>query len=116
MAAWNLRGWVEQLIQPNIARTEVRAFPGGAEGTRTPDPHTARMMLYALRALTPVVFGGPAGVEPARLNLAGEKYPKASHHSSSPFTDSNRRPSPYHGNALPTELKGRTAILPLLIS
>src|SRR5829696_165757 len=25
----------------------------------------------------------------------------------SPFTESNRRPSPYHGDALPTELKGR---------
>src|SRR5436190_7828849 len=24
----------------------------------------------------------------------------------SPFTESNRRPSPYHGDALPTELKG----------
>src|ERR1700712_1700380 len=27
--------------------------------------------------------------------------------TSSPFTESNRRPSPYHGDALPTELKGR---------
>src|SRR4051812_13781921 len=27
--------------------------------------------------------------------------------SLSPFTESNRRPSPYHGDALPTELKGR---------
>src|SRR5689334_21711716 len=27
--------------------------------------------------------------------------------SPSPFTESNRRPSPYHGDALPTELKGR---------
>src|SRR5215213_3838018 len=27
--------------------------------------------------------------------------------SQSPFTESNRRPSPYHGDALPTELKGR---------
>ena len=26
---------------------------------------------------------------------------------SSPFTESNRRPSPYHGDALPTELKGQ---------
>ena len=25
----------------------------------------------------------------------------------SPFTESNRRPSPYHGDALPTELKGQ---------
>ena len=25
----------------------------------------------------------------------------------SPFTESNRRPSPYHGDALPTELRGR---------
>src|SRR6202035_834122 len=27
----------------------------------------------------------------------------------SPFTESNRRPSPYHGDALPTELKGLAA-------
>src|SRR4051794_31606804 len=27
----------------------------------------------------------------------------------SPLTDSNRRPLPYHGSALPTELRGRTA-------
>src|SRR3954451_15967165 len=26
----------------------------------------------------------------------------------SPLTESNRRPSPYHGDALPTELRGRT--------
>src|SRR5213075_1852042 len=26
---------------------------------------------------------------------------------SSPLTESNRRPSPYHGDALPTELRGR---------
>jgi hypothetical protein len=27
----------------------------------------------------------------------------------SPLTESNRRPSPYHGDALPTELRGRVA-------
>ena len=27
----------------------------------------------------------------------------------SPLTESNRRPSPYHGDALPTELRGRAA-------
>src|SRR5207248_6215532 len=27
----------------------------------------------------------------------------------SPLTDSNRRPPPYHGGALPTELRGREA-------
>src|SRR5450755_964731 len=27
----------------------------------------------------------------------------------SPLTDSNRRPPPYHGGALPTELRGRDA-------
>src|SRR5512132_3954045 len=30
----------------------------------------------------------------------------------SPLTESNRRPSPYHGDALPTELRGHTAGLP----
>jgi hypothetical protein len=29
--------------------------------------------------------------------------------SRSPLTDSNRRPPPYHGGALPTELRGRSA-------
>jgi hypothetical protein len=29
---------------------------------------------------------------------------------SSPNTESNRRPSPYHGDALPTELLGRAGI------
>src|SRR5690606_48326 len=28
----------------------------------------------------------------------------------SPFTESNRRPSPYHGDALPTELKGHALL------
>jgi hypothetical protein len=27
----------------------------------------------------------------------------------SPLTESNRRPSPYHGDALPTELRGQAA-------
>ena len=30
-------------------------------------------------------------------------------HRPSPNTESNRRPSPYHGDALPSELKGREA-------
>jgi hypothetical protein len=29
--------------------------------------------------------------------------------SASPLTDSNRRPPPYHGGALPTELRGQKA-------
>jgi hypothetical protein len=29
----------------------------------------------------------------------------------SPLTDSNRRPPPYHGGALPTELRGREGLL-----
>src|SRR4051812_16446938 len=31
---------------------------------------------------------------------------------SSPLTESNRRPSPYHGDALPTELRGRVMYVP----
>src|SRR4029077_2417694 len=31
-----------------------------------------------------------------------------SHSPPSPLTDSNRRPLPYHGSALPTELRGRS--------
>src|ERR1039457_5306356 len=36
----------------------------------------------------------------------GFMFEKASQ-SGSPLTESNRRPSPYHGDALPTELRGR---------
>ncbi len=34
--------------------------------------------------------------------------------SASPLTDSNRRPPPYHGGALPTELRGRGASVALV--
>ncbi len=36
-------------------------------------------------------------------------YKRKSFVTWSPLTESNRRPSPYHGDALPTELRGRTA-------
>jgi hypothetical protein len=35
------------------------------------------------------------------------RFAAASSWSKSPLTDSNRRPPPYHGGALPTELRGR---------
>ncbi len=35
-------------------------------------------------------------------------YPAKPPQTWSPLTESNRRPSPYHGDALPTELRGRT--------
>src|SRR5271169_4200304 len=34
--------------------------------------------------------------------------------SESPLTESNRRPSPYHGDALPTELRGQVLSCPTL--
>src|SRR6476659_5114772 len=48
----------------------------------------------------------------SRLLYQAELHRRADHAvrccSQSPFTESNRRPSPYHGDALPTELRGRT--------
>ena len=44
--------------------------------------------------------GGPSSKHARRCGYAGAKDLK------SPLTDSNRRPPPYHGGALPTELRG----------
>ena len=41
-------------------------------------------------------------------------WSKAGFVSSSPLTDSNRRPPPYHGGALPTELRGRCSSVALV--
>src|SRR4051794_35473519 len=42
------------------------------------------------------------------LRRQAEKPSVPGSSTSSPFTESNRRPSPYHGDALPTELKGHS--------
>src|SRR3954449_1826800 len=39
--------------------------------------------------------------------MSSSSHPEVGQRAQSPFTESNRRPSPYHGDALPTELKGR---------
>jgi hypothetical protein len=39
----------EQPAEREMAWTEVQATKGGAEGTRTPDPHTASVVRYQLR-------------------------------------------------------------------
>ena len=62
---------------------------GSGGGTRTRDP------TIMSRVLLPTELHRQAG--PAR---AGPR---------SPLTDSNRRPLPYHGSALPTELRGQPA-------
>ena len=59
---------------------------------------------------------GSGGPEPGTTWILRYYIDKATDHTScaggtrghypSPFTESNRRPSPYHGDALPTELKG----------
>src|SRR5690349_3619925 len=38
-------------------------------------------------------------------------FSKTASELQSPLTESNRRPSPYHGDALPTELRGRRYLL-----
>jgi hypothetical protein len=45
---------------------------------------------------------------PATADQAGGAHLRNSP-SASPLTESNRRPSPYHGDALPTELRGPTS-------
>ena len=45
----------------------------------------------------------------AELTRASGEKPAIPAPSKSPLTDSNRRPPPYHGGALPTELRGRCA-------
>src|SRR6476620_7870755 len=49
------------------------------------------------------------GARPGKENdTAGQVVPLPAGRCPSPFTESNRRPSPYHGDALPTELKGQS--------
>ena len=45
----------------------------------------------------------------SRLATADPATPATMRSPRSPLTDSNRRPPPYHGGALPTELRGRRA-------
>src|SRR5713226_6772048 len=52
------------------------------------------------------IFGTRLAHEPPR---GQSKIPPCAELSQSPLTDSNRRPLPYHGSALPTELRGRSA-------
>src|ERR1700712_2273872 len=53
--------------------------------------------LLRRQAMNPQPSSPPKGDQQVRVSA-----------TSSPFTESNRRPSPYHGDALPTELKGRS--------
>ena len=53
----------------------------------------------------PARFRAPATVEAARADARNASDLQASY--ASPAPDSNRRPLPYHGSALPTELAGR---------
>ena len=61
---------------------------------------TAELRLYDLRKLR--VLGDVELVKP-------RSFAAASTSKKSPLTDSNRRPPPYHGGALPTELRGQPA-------
>ena len=50
---------------------------------------------------------------PARRGRDGglnDRTPSLRGFPGSPLPDSNRRPPPYHGGALPTELRGRTGL------
>ncbi len=49
----------------------------------------------------------PPGYEPGELPLLYPRCVRAATPALSPLSESNRRPFPYHGNALPTELRGR---------
>src|SRR6476620_548460 len=68
----------------------LRRFGGSGGGTRTRDTTIMSRVLY-----------------PPELPRRGGRTTPGGDPIQSPFTESNRRPSPYHGDALPTELKGQ---------
>jgi hypothetical protein len=62
------------------------------------------------RGRVPLVFPLPAAVATSGDSGQG-KTPSERGFLESPLPDSNRRPLPYHGSALPAELRGRKGLL-----
>ena len=118
-------------------RGEVVPATGGARrlkkrsGRRVVDPGEAKIAAIArggdplgrLRIVQREPFSTVSGDKsvsvlcPSRrdMRLRGKhKPPVLQRFLGSPLTDSNRRPPPYHGGALPTELRGRVASVALV--
>ena len=78
-------------------RTAISARPDPGQKT-THSPRTSTPKIISSRAAQPT-----ENVSPKREHGAWRNVKT----SGSPLTESNRRPSPYHGDALPTELRGQ---------
>jgi hypothetical protein len=99
-----------------LPRTEHRA---GSMGTRAGRKLDVRGVAWVrLKAAAPTVAAFVTMCCPGRCPTAGSAVHEVGHRmkpppqqglSGSPESDSNRRPLPYHGSALPTELSGRAA-------
>jgi integrase len=89
--------------QPDHDRPPLR--PPRARRTRARDP-PARQPQRALGGRWWTLGGRREAITPPRKTT---KTAAEQAISESPLTDSNRRPPPYHGGALPTELRGRAA-------
>ena len=103
-----LRCWPPCCRRLTTAGAHIR-HAGGADSSTDPArltwTHARRREQGRLGLVAPVVAPGGPGVRILFLNW-------------SPLTESNRRPSPYHGDALPTELRGpaRAIVLPVLLA
>ena len=90
--------------EPGRGHADVSAHSTRAVPARRPDPFRK-----------PAYFAYAAQKRPtkpsahAAADLSGPGKPRIQALPKSPLPDSNRRPLPYHGSALPTELRGRDA-------
>jgi hypothetical protein len=94
-------------------RSGAHQLPGGARRRRSDAAHVHQLRRTARSSADAQCSPGAATTSAARgsghrIRSAKEKT-ALQRGFSSPLTDSNRRPLPYHGSALPTELRGRGA-------
>ena len=100
--------WRSPYVAPEADRRPKRECSRWSYLAPLPDAET----LSAVRPPGTPCSGGLASVASAtRMTLFGGGVPdfifEKTSQTGSPLTESNRRPSPYHGDALPTELRGR---------
>src|SRR6185295_13566122 len=86
----------------------------GLDRRRPRDRHFT-VGIHATNAAAPACVLAPrfqivtnAGARNLRPPSGDPATPGTTRDPKSPLTDSNRRPPPYHGGALPTELRGRS--------
>src|SRR2546430_494784 len=96
-AATGLRPGEWMALEPRDIDREARVVYVRRAATRTPKPPTSKAWTSDGRR-----------TRPSSPVTTAETAPEQEE-TRSPLTDSNRRPPPYHGGALPTELRGRGA-------